>query len=97
MTGKHRPVARHLVGGASAGVRHRLARVPSPRSPEGGRRVDRSWAIAHVHGSGRVYPNFPDFALNDWAAAYHGYNLGRLRAAKPTYDPDRLFHFPPAI
>ena len=29
--------------------------------------VDRSWAIAHVDGSGRVYPNFPDPALDDWA------------------------------
>jgi hypothetical protein len=31
--------------------------------------VDDSWAIAHADGSGRVYPNFPDLALDDWAAA----------------------------
>jgi FAD/FMN-containing dehydrogenase len=59
--------------------------------------VDRSWAVAHPHGSGRVYPNFPDPQLRDWAAAYHGSNLPRLTAAKQSYDPGRLFHFPQAI
>ncbi|MEP7022570.1 MAG: FAD-binding oxidoreductase [Actinomycetota bacterium] len=59
--------------------------------------VDRSWTIAHPHGSGRVYPNFPDPQLDNWAAAYHGGNLARLVAAKHTYDPDRLFRFPQAI
>lgn len=53
----------------------------------------RSWAIAHPHGSGRVYPNFPDPQLDDWADAYHA----RLVTAKHTYDPDRLFHFPQAL
>jgi FAD/FMN-containing dehydrogenase len=59
--------------------------------------VGRSWAMAHPHGSGRVYPNFPDPQLEDWAAAYHGDNLPRLSAAKQRYDPNRLFHFPQAI
>jgi hypothetical protein len=59
--------------------------------------VDRSWAIAHPHGSGRVYPNFPDLALHDWAVAYHGDNLARLVAAKHSYDPGRFFRFPQAI
>ncbi|MEP6851114.1 MAG: FAD-binding oxidoreductase [bacterium] len=59
--------------------------------------ADRSWAIAHDHGSGRVYPNFPDPALNDWADAYHGGNLARLVAAKQCYDPDRFFRFPQAV
>jgi FAD/FMN-containing dehydrogenase len=57
----------------------------------------RSWSIAHPHGSGRVYPNFPDLQLQDWAAAYHGGNLPRLAAAKQRYDRGRLFHFPQAI
>jgi FAD/FMN-containing dehydrogenase len=57
----------------------------------------RSWAIAHRHGSGRVYPNFPDPQLDDWAAAYHGDNLPRLAAAKQSYDPGRLFRFPQAV
>ncbi|HEY3003764.1 MAG TPA: FAD-binding oxidoreductase, partial [Kribbellaceae bacterium] len=59
--------------------------------------VDRSWAIAHAHGSGRVYPNFPDPQLDSWADAYHGGNLARLVAAKHAYDPDRLFRFPQAL
>jgi FAD/FMN-containing dehydrogenase len=59
--------------------------------------VDRSWAVAHPHGSGRVYPNFPDPRLDGWADAYHGENLARLVAVKHAYDPERLFHFPQAV
>jgi FAD/FMN-containing dehydrogenase len=59
--------------------------------------VDRSWTVAHAHGSGRVYPNFPDLRLDGSAAAYHADNLARLGAAKHTYDVDRLFRFPQAI
>lgn len=59
--------------------------------------VDRSWATAHTDGSGRVYPNFPDLALDDWAVAYHGSNLARLAAIKRTYDPHRLLDFPQAV
>jgi FAD/FMN-containing dehydrogenase len=59
--------------------------------------VDRSWATAHADGSGRVYPNFPDLALDDWAAAYYAGNYPRLAAVKNAYDPHRLFDFPQAI
>lgn len=59
--------------------------------------LDRSWAIAHLHGSGRVYPNFPDPQLQDAATAYHGDNLARLVDVKSRYDPDRSFHFPQAV
>ena len=59
--------------------------------------LSRSWALAHPFASGRVYPNFPDPDLDDWAAAYHGGNAARLRAVKRGYDPDRLFRFPQAI
>jgi FAD/FMN-containing dehydrogenase len=59
--------------------------------------VDRSWAIAHAHGSGGVYPNFPDPRLDGWATAYHGDNLARLVAAKQSYDADGLFHFPQSL
>ena len=59
--------------------------------------VDDSWAVAHADGSGRVYPNFPDPALGDWATAYHGDNYPRLVAVKDAYDPYRLFTFPQAI
>jgi FAD/FMN-containing dehydrogenase len=59
--------------------------------------VDCSWATAHADGSGRVYPNFPDPALDDWAVAYHAGNYPRLRAVKNAYDPHRFFDFPQAI
>jgi hypothetical protein len=59
--------------------------------------VDRSWVSAHADGSGRVYPNFPDPALDDWPAAYHASNYPRLAAVKHTYDPHRFFDFPQAV
>jgi FAD/FMN-containing dehydrogenase len=59
--------------------------------------VDGSWATAHADGSGRVYPNFPDPALDDWALAYHASNYPRLAAVKNAYDPHRFFDFPQAI
>lgn len=58
--------------------------------------VDRSWAISHLHGTGHVYPNFPDPQLDDPRAAYHGDNLARLITVKQHYAPDRLFDFPQA-
>jgi FAD/FMN-containing dehydrogenase len=64
---------------------------------DGDRWLDRSWALAHAFASGRVYPNFPDPDLDDWATAYHGGNAERLREVKRSYDPERLFRFPQAI
>jgi FAD/FMN-containing dehydrogenase len=52
--------------------------------------VRRSWSIAHPHGSGRLYPNFPDADLTD-AVVYHGSNYERLLAIKQAYDPDHIF------
>lgn len=64
---------------------------------DGDQWLDRSWALAHALASGRVYPNFPDPDLDDWATAYHGGNAEHLRAVKHRYDPERLFRFPQAI
>ena len=55
--------------------------------------VDASWAIAHPDGSGRVYPNFPDPALDDWVTAYYAGNYERLQKVKNSYDPERFFDF----
>jgi hypothetical protein len=55
--------------------------------------VDRSWSLAHRAGSGRTYPNYPDAALADWAAAYHGANLPELLEVKRRYDSDNVFDF----
>jgi hypothetical protein len=59
--------------------------------------VDHSWLTDHAEGSGGVYPNFPDPALNDWTHAYHAGNYARLAAVKNAYDPHRFFDFPQAI
>ncbi len=53
----------------------------------------RSWSSVHPWGTGRVYPNFPDPDLEDWARAYHGTNLERLALIKAKYDPDGFFRF----
>jgi FAD/FMN-containing dehydrogenase len=55
--------------------------------------VTRSWALVHPWGSGRVFPNFPDPDLEDWAHAYYGSNYDRLVQIKARYDPADLFHF----
>jgi hypothetical protein len=55
--------------------------------------VTRSWAVVHPWGSGRVFPNFPDPDLEDWAHAYYGSNYDRLVRIKARYDPADLFHF----
>jgi FAD/FMN-containing dehydrogenase len=59
--------------------------------------LDRSWALVQPWGSGGVYPNFPDPDLQDWARAYHGINLHRLRRAKAAYDPGGFFRFHQAL
>jgi FAD/FMN-containing dehydrogenase len=60
----------------------------------------RSWSIVHPHGSGGVFPNFPDPELTDGPRAYHGANYERLTQVKTRYDPDNVFRFhqslPPA-
>jgi FAD/FMN-containing dehydrogenase len=52
-----------------------------------------SWQSVWPWGSGRVFPNFPDPDLDDWAHAYYGPNYERLRRIKGTYDPDNVFRF----
>jgi FAD/FMN-containing dehydrogenase len=59
--------------------------------------LERSWAAAHPWGSGRVYPNFPDPDLADFAPAYHGGNLERLLRVRRRYDPDGFFRFPQSL
>ena len=57
----------------------------------------RSWSSVRPWGTGRVYPNFPDPDLEDWARAYHGTNLERLALIKAKYDPDGFFRFHQSI
>jgi FAD/FMN-containing dehydrogenase len=53
----------------------------------------RSWQITHPWGSGGIYPNYPDPYLADWARAYYGSNLDRLRRIKAAYDPQNFFRY----
>jgi len=55
--------------------------------------VTGSWALVHPWGSGRVFPNFPDPDLEDWAYAYYGSNYDRLVRVKARYDPAGFFSF----
>lgn len=45
----------------------------------------------------RTYVNFPSRELPQWADAYYGENLDRLRCLKFKYDRDNLFRFPQSI
>jgi hypothetical protein len=68
--------------------------VADADAPTFGRQwVAQSWATAHPWGSGRVYPNFPDPDLANWADAYYGGNHERLLRVKRAYDPDNLLRF----
>jgi FAD/FMN-containing dehydrogenase/DNA-binding transcriptional ArsR family regulator len=78
-----------------------LVRV-HPGAPAGWHRAARTWlagcwAVAHPWGTGRVYPNFPDPDLPDWAHAYHAGNYLRLTRVQRHYDPDAWFSFPQSL
>ena len=93
MGGAYNRVAEHATAFAHCGERFLLEHIADAGDPW----ADRSWSTAHAEGSGRIYPNFPDSALDDWAAAYHAGNYPRLQAVKNAYDPYRFFDFPQAI
>jgi FAD/FMN-containing dehydrogenase len=93
MGGAYNRVTEDATAFAHRGERFLLEHIADVGDPW----VDRSWSTAHADGSGRVYPNFPDPALHDWAAAYHAGNHPRLTAVKNAYDPHRFFDFPQAI
>jgi FAD/FMN-containing dehydrogenase len=93
MGGAYNRVAEDATAFAHRGERFLLEHIADAADPW----ADRSWATAHADGSGHVYPNFPDPAVEDWAAAYHAGNYPRLASVKNAYDPHRFFDFPQAI
>ena len=50
--------------------------------------LDRSWSVAHPHGTGGAYVNFPEDDLDPWAVEYLGANRERLLELKRRYDPE---------
>jgi FAD/FMN-containing dehydrogenase len=69
-----------------------------PETIERGRRwLGEFTAALRPHVSGESYQNYVDPDLADWASAYYGENLPRLRAIRRAADPDRLFDFPQAL
>jgi hypothetical protein len=59
--------------------------------------LEESYAIVHPHGSGRVYPNFPEPELDDFERAYWAGNAVRLREIRARYDPGDVFRGPQTI
>ena len=69
-----------------------------PATIERGRRwLGEYTAALRPYVSGESYQNYVDPDLADWATAYYGDNLARLRAVRTAADPDRLFSFPQAL
>jgi len=67
--------------------------APAAERQAARRWLTRSWELVRPWGSRRVYQNFPDPDLEDWAHAYYGANYDRLVRIKARYDPDDIFRF----
>jgi len=67
--------------------------APAAEREAARRWLARSWALVRPWGSGRVYQNFPDPDLKDWAQSYYGANYDRLVRIKARYDPGNVFRF----
>ncbi|MCF6471274.1 FAD-binding oxidoreductase [Nonomuraea sp. MG754425] len=60
-------------------------------------RVVSLWQELRPWASGQSYQNNISPRRPDWAAAYYGEHLDRLRAIKTRYDPHDLFHHPQSL
>jgi FAD/FMN-containing dehydrogenase len=92
------------VGPRATAFAHRDARVQVQAyagfSP-GGLGAARRWLASCRTTLGRLgdgsYVNYIDPDRRDWADAYYGANLDRLRTIKQRIDPDRVFRFAQAV
>jgi FAD/FMN-containing dehydrogenase len=73
-----------------------LATSPTGRAAAASSMAQMRDQLAGIVGSG-AYVNYLDAGMPNWARAYYGDNLTRLRQVAQRYDPDRLFTFPQAI
>jgi FAD/FMN-containing dehydrogenase len=55
------------------------------------RNISKVYQAMRPYVSGSSYVNYCDLDIPDWATAYWGSNLPRLRQIKSIYDPDNLF------
>lgn len=81
-------------------LKHQAVVDPAPTASAAAaahRWVVRSWTSVHPWGSGRVFQNFADPDLENWADAYYGTNRERLVRIKARYDPDNFFRFPQSL
>jgi FAD/FMN-containing dehydrogenase len=78
-------------------LKHAVVVEPGADAEAATRWLERSWTTVRPYGSGGVYPNFPDPALEHSARAYYGDNLDRLTRVKRSYDPDDFFRFPQSL
>ena len=75
-----------------------FAMTDSDATYQAGRQwLDEFTAAIKPYVSGGSYVNYIDADLKDYAKAYYGSNLDRLRSIKKQADPDRLFSFPQAV
>ncbi|MCO1656167.1 FAD-binding oxidoreductase [Pseudonocardia humida] len=79
----------HRTAFASAQVYASVSGDPGPATTAVAEVRDGLGALTGATG----YVNYIDPAMPDWASAYYGANLARLRATVERYDPDRVLAF----
>lgn len=90
---------RHLKAGDTAFAHrgaHASVQVYSGNAANGPAVLAVQQALAPIVGTG-AYVNYLNPGQKDWASAYYGANLPRLRQVIRKYDPDRVFDFAQSV